>query len=96
MIDYTLITRVFVNLISNSLNAIRDHQKSNIYLSGTVRISSRIEDDKIWVIIEDNGSGIPKEKINELLGGNISKNQTFTRKGSTSEVISTGLGFTFL
>ena len=56
--DRKQIQEVFFNLIRNAAQAI--HEK------GKISISGRREEDKVWIIIEDNGRGIPSDKVGQI------------------------------
>ena len=53
--------QVILNLVSNAKDAIVDKNKE-----GVIKISSKKEQDKIVIEIEDNGGGIPEEIINRI------------------------------
>ncbi|MGA1825131.1 MAG: ATP-binding protein [bacterium] len=61
-VDPEQFKRVFINLFKNSLQALRN---SNI-IKGKVVVRSKKEDTTAEISIEDNGPGIPKEKIANL------------------------------
>lgn len=52
------INQVFMNLLVNAAQAIAEH--------GTITITTGVGNGGVWVEIEDNGSGIPEEKINRI------------------------------
>ena len=71
--DYERLKQVIVNLVKNSLESINTH--------GRIEIFTEIKNDKIEVIIKDNGSGMNKETLDQI------KNMFFTTKSN-----GTGLG----
>jgi len=77
--DRDQISRAFTNLMKNSIQAMPEDKQ------GIIRIGIEDYIDKIKVIIEDNGSGIPKEIYPKIFQPN------FTTKGS-----GTGLGLAFV
>jgi hypothetical protein len=56
--DVVKIHEVFLNIIQNAIEAIRD--------SGVVRLSTWLDSDKICVQISDNGKGIPNDQIYKI------------------------------
>ena len=56
--DVVKIHEVFLNLIQNAIEAIRD--------SGVVRLSTWLDSDNICVQISDNGKGIPNDQIYKI------------------------------
>jgi len=56
--DVVKIHEVFLNLIQNAIEAIRD--------SGVVRLSTWLDSDTICVQISDNGKGIPNDQIYKI------------------------------
>lgn len=52
MVDYTQIARVFINLCQNAVQAISDRP------DGSIVISTKCIDNKIYISVTDNGSGI--------------------------------------
>lgn len=69
------LNQVFLNLLMNAGQAIEEH--------GVISITSRVEDEHILVIIEDNGSGIDEKHLIKL----------FTPFFTTKDVgVGTGLG----
>lgn len=76
--DRDMIELVFRNLISNAIKY--------CYESGTISISSSIEDKHAKVCIRDTGIGIAEENLQKLFGLN-----NFTTPGTNKE-LGTGLG----
>ena len=56
--DYNRLSQVFINIIKNSIEAI--NQK------GKIEIISRIVENKLEIVIQDNGMGISKEIMNKI------------------------------
>jgi PAS domain S-box-containing protein len=67
------LNQVFLNLFINASQAIKEH--------GEIKITTLQRDNKVHVVIEDNGVGIPKENLNKIF------DPGFTTKG-----VGTGLG----
>ena len=61
-VDERLIHQSIVNLIKNAVNALGTVTKDD----KRVQISIKNESNKFMVIVEDNGPGLPKEKIESL------------------------------
>ena len=59
-IDPDRILRVFVNLITNAIDAMPN--------GGTLRIWSRISDGYVKVFFKDSGTGIPEENLDKIWG----------------------------
>lgn len=57
--DKDRLTQVFINLVSNSVEAMRQS-------GGTVEIKAERDGEKVIIICSDNGSGIPKEMKEKL------------------------------
>ena len=81
--DYEQISRVFFNLIKNSIESIQEKNNKNVDLKGKINIELNDNNDLIEVVINDNGIGfgVFKDKIKDIL------NPYFTTK-----VKGTGLG----
>ncbi len=93
-LDGTVVIRILVNLLSNSLKAIRAKQKKHPELVGSIDITTSISDGGIiWLHIIDNGIGMPQAKINTLLEkeGQI----LIEHEVDQMKIQSTGLGFRF-
>ncbi len=69
------LNQVFMNIISNSVQAIKD--------KGIIRISTRLEDSRIFIEFEDTGPGIKTEHLEQIF------DPGFTTKGVG---VGTGLG----
>ena len=55
----TEVQQVFVNLIKNGIEAVRDQHGDRL---GEIRVTAGRGIDHIWATVEDNGVGIPEEK----------------------------------
>lgn len=60
------INQVLLNLIINSIYAIKEQKTNNITHIGLIKITTSRENDKIIILISDNGTGIPKEIQNRV------------------------------
>ncbi len=54
------VQQIFVNLVKNGIEAVGDHQDPG---EGWVRVSAGSDDDHVWGRVEDNGGGIPADKL---------------------------------
>lgn len=54
------VQQVFVNLIKNAAEAVQERHGES---GGTVRISAGLDGAEAWATVEDNGPGIPEEKL---------------------------------
>jgi two-component system, NtrC family, nitrogen regulation sensor histidine kinase NtrY len=81
--DYEQISRVFFNLIKNSIESIQEKNIKNVDLKGKINIELNDNNDLIEVVINDNGMGFGnfKNNIKDIL------NPYFTTK-----IKGTGLG----
>lgn len=52
--------QVFVNLVKNAAEAVREHHGG---AGGRVRVQARAEGDQVVAIVEDDGGGIPTDKL---------------------------------
>ena len=60
------LNQVFMNILANAIDALEEGSGEE-NLSPTIRIQTeRLEDDRIRIIIADNGPGIPQEKLQRL------------------------------
>lgn len=75
--------QVFLNLVVNSVHAIKQRQEVDKNLAGQINVSIRIADDKALIAVRDNGTGIEEANLNKL----------FTPFFTTKEIgLGTGLG----
>lgn len=79
-IDSLLMTRALSNLIENAIKFSP--------LNAEIYLKTNLEDDKICILVEDSGIGIPKEMIKDIFNYNTPEKQ---RKGTDGEE-SFGLG----
>ncbi len=56
-VDSALIEQVFINLVTNSLTALSDEENPQLVLKAFHK------DDQVIIQVEDNGIGIPREKL---------------------------------
>jgi C4-dicarboxylate-specific signal transduction histidine kinase len=54
----TEIRQIFVNLIKNAIESVRDEHRED---GGAVRVAAGRHLDGLWVVVEDNGVGIPED-----------------------------------
>lgn len=71
--DKSKIESVFSNLISNSIQAIKRE--------GEITVNIKESPNKIIIIFEDSGPGIPKEKLSEIFDVSFSTKQSGTGLG---------------
>ncbi|WP_243544110.1 two-component system sensor histidine kinase NtrB [Pseudodesulfovibrio tunisiensis] len=77
--DQDAFRQVLLNLISNSLDAIGGDESREE--PGSVRLVSHQDKDGIWVIVEDNGPGMPEEIRAEALKPFVTGKKTGTGLG---------------
>jgi two-component system, NtrC family, sensor kinase len=58
--------QVLLNLLLNSIDAIAEKQVGGKNFNGRINIRSFRNNDNLLVLIEDNGAGIPPDKINKI------------------------------
>lgn len=80
--DYDLVTRVFLNILSNAIKYVDN--------KGVIEITAEKKGDFVHVSLKDNGAGIPDDKIH-LVFDKFS--QIKARKSES--IRSTGIGLTF-
>ena len=56
--DYNRLSQVLINIVKNSIEAIPEDSK------GKINISTKIKNNKYYLVIEDNGIGMDKEVLN--------------------------------
>ncbi len=79
------LSRVFINMISNSCQAIEPKLEQNKNYFGKIKIATKLVEDNIQIIISDNGTGISNEVMENIF------TPFFTTKDSGK---GTGLGLT--
>ena len=77
--DRIYLSRIFTNMITNAKQAVSENRKS------IINIDAELFNKKIIIVIEDNGIGIPKDKLEQIFEPN------FTTKNSGM-----GLGLTMV
>lgn len=77
--DRIYLSRIFTNMITNAKQAVSEQRKS------IINIDAELFNKKIIIVIEDNGIGIPKDKLEQIFESN------FTTKNSGM-----GLGLTMV
>ncbi|MFZ5351198.1 MAG: sensor histidine kinase [Bacillota bacterium] len=77
-----LLNQVFLNLLVNSIQAIQEKD-----ISGKIKITTKVENNKAFIIIEDNGTGIKEENKSRVF------EPGFTTKGVG---VGTGLGLSIV
>jgi len=58
MVDAEQVGRAFANIIANAVQSMQD--------KGELRLSSGVEDDSVWIKVEDTGCGISEENLNKI------------------------------
>lgn len=71
--DFEQLKQVFYNLIKNSIEAINGE--------GDIYIYSQVQEDEMWIMIEDSGTGIPLELQEQIFNPFISNKDTGTGLG---------------
>jgi C4-dicarboxylate-specific signal transduction histidine kinase len=54
------VQQIFVNLVKNAVEAVKSHHETE---DGWVRVVAGVDDDAVWARVEDNGGGIPADKV---------------------------------
>lgn len=62
--EYATLKTILQPIVENSIIHGIFEKKTK---SGTITISGRIENNEVWLVIEDDGVGIPEEKIEKIL-----------------------------
>jgi len=78
-----VIARVFINILNNAFYAVEQRMNDDNNFSPEIIISSKKKNDEIYIIIRDNGNGIPVENQDKIF------NPFFTTKPTGT---GTGLG----
>ena len=73
--------QLFSNLLHNAFEAIPSSRE------GVVRVNAWLDQKKIWIAVEDNGSGIPQGLLDKIF------QPGFTTKGSPARLHGIGLYF---
>ena len=79
------LSRVFINMVSNSCQAIEPKLEQNANYFGKIKITTKLIEDKVQIIITDNGTGISDKVMKNIF------TPFFTTKDSGK---GTGLGLT--
>ncbi len=87
--DYKKISRVFENLISNSINYTYDDALIQIKAWREGK-ELPLSDQRIHITIEDNGIGIPEEEVNKVF------DRFYRAKNSGKNIKGTGLGLSIV
>ena len=58
--------QVVLNIIANARDAINEKQAEDSNFKGNIEISNEIDNDKIIIMIKDNGGGIPPEILHKI------------------------------
>ena len=58
--DYNRLSQVLINIIKNSIEAIPNNK------SGKINISTKIKNNKYYLIVEDNGVGMSKDVLSKM------------------------------
>jgi len=80
--------QVFVNIIINSIDAIKERMKTDTELNGEILISLQKVSKKVYIHFKDNGSGVPEDIKNRIF------NPFFTSK-NVGEGTGLGLSISF-
>ena len=64
--DNLSLEQLFINLILNSRDAISAKKNMNDNFAGVIKITTTFHDNKVKLVIEDNGCGIPKDIIPKI------------------------------
>ncbi len=90
LIDPSMMTQVFINIIKNAVEAMAGENKSDKNYELKIKLTKETEDGKDYAVVEfsDNGPGIPKEIQDKIFEFGFS---TKTQKNSSSR----GIGLHF-
>jgi len=64
MADEEQLNRVFINLIKNSIESIKEKKRKNVVFKGKIDVDIKEDSDYIYVTIVDNGVGF--DKVNKI------------------------------
>ena len=79
--DEEQLNRVFINLLKNSIDSIHQKLKNNVDFKGKINIEIKVDNDYIYVIIEDNGVGFDKVDKTKMLTPYFTTKQNGTGLG---------------
>ena len=79
--DEEQLNRVFINLLKNSIDSIHQKIKNNVDFKGKINIEIKVDNDYIYVIIEDNGVGFDKVDKSKMLTPYFTTKQNGTGLG---------------
>ena len=79
--DEEQLNRVFINLLKNSIDSIHQKLKNNVDFKGKINIEIKVDNDYIYVIIEDNGVGFDKVDKSKMLTPYFTTKQNGTGLG---------------
>lgn len=60
------LNQVILNMITNSVDAIKDGIASNRITKGCIKVSTKLVDREAHIIIKDNGNGMPEEVMKKI------------------------------
>ncbi len=60
------LSRVFLNIANNAFYALREKTVTNPAFKSELKITTALLDNKVEIRIKDNGTGIPKEKVDKI------------------------------
>ncbi len=60
------LSRVFLNIANNAFYALREKTVTNPAFKSELKITTALQDNKVEIRIKDNGTGIPKEKVDKI------------------------------
>ena len=72
---------MFINLLKNSIDSIHQKIKNNVDFKGKINIEIKVDNDYIYVIIEDNGVGFDKVNKSKMLTPYFTTKQNGTGLG---------------
>lgn len=81
--DKTVMTQVLMNLLSNAIKFTPE--------KGLIEVTAKVEDDKILIIVDDNGIGIEEDMLNKVIDPFVQIRSALTRSEQ-----GTGLGLSIV
>lgn len=60
------LSRVFLNIANNAFYALREKTVTNPAFKSELKITTALQDNQVEIRIKDNGTGIPKEKVDKI------------------------------